>query len=188
MPAESMTNRTLVAGVGYSHLSDLSVGPVFADRFTREDWPAHVDVDDLSYGPVAVVQTLEDAVPAYDRIVLVAAVDRALPPGNVRCYRWDGVLPGADDVQARVGEAVTGVVSLDNLLVVARQFGALPAAVFVVEVQPENLEFGETFSATIAARLTEIARLTHRLAEDTGFAARCPVAGLGGGVLAPLNT
>lgn len=175
-----MSNRTLVAGVGYSHLSDLSVGPVLADRFTREQWPADIDVDDLSYGPVAVVQTLEDARPAYDRVVFVAAVDRGLPPGSVRCYQWDGVLPGPDDVQARVGEAVTGVVSLDNLLIVARQFGALPPAVFVVEVQPENLEFGVTFTETIEAQLDGIARMTRALAEDPAAAARCPIAGLGG--------
>src|SRR5882672_2818219 len=101
-----MTNRTLVAGVGYSHLSDLSVGPVLADRFARESWPPHIDVDDLSYGPVAVVQTLEDAKPPYQRIVFVAAADRGLPPGSIRSYRWDGALPAPADIQARVAEAV----------------------------------------------------------------------------------
>lgn len=182
-----MTSRTLVAGVGYSHLSDLSVGPVLVDRFTREEWPAYVDIDDLSYGPVAVVQTLEDATPPYDRAVFIAAVDRVRPPGTVCCYRWDRILPGADDVQARVAEAVTGVVSLDNLLVVARQFGALPAAVFVIEVQPANLDFGVTFSDAIEARLTEIARLVRALVEEPDVAARCPVASLGGFVPALLN-
>ena len=175
-----MSERTLVAGVGYCHMSDLSVGPFLADRFTREAWPAGVDVDDLSYGPVAVAQTLEDARPAYDRIGFVAAVDRGLPPGRLRSYRWDGVLPGPDEVQARVGQAITGIVDLDNLLVVVRQFGALPPAVFVVEVQPENQEFGVTFSGTIESLLHDIARIARDLAEDRDASARCPIAGLGG--------
>ena len=180
-----MSERTLVAGIGYCHQGDLSVGPVLADRFSRETWPAGVDVDDLSYGPVAVAQTLEDARPAYARIVFVAAVDRGLPPGSVRWYRWDGVLPGADEVQARVGQAITGIVDLDNLLVVVRQFGALPAAVFVVEVQPENQEFGVTFSGTIESQLDHIAGTVRALAEDPVASARCPVAPLGGPTAIP---
>ena len=182
-----MSERTLVAGIGYCHQSDLSVGPFLADRFTREAWPSGVDVDDVSYGPVAVAQTLEDATPAYTRIVLVAAVDRGLPPGSLRSYRWDGVLPGADEVQARVGQAITGIVDLDNLLVVVRQFGALPPSVFVVEVQPEDQEFGVRFSGTIEAQLNDIARTARALAEDAEVCARCPVAPLGGppAVVAP---
>ena len=175
-----MSERTLVAGVGYCHMTDLSVGPVLADRFTRETWPAGVDVEDLSYGPVAVAQTLEDAKPPYDRIVFVAAVDRGLPPGSLRWYRWDGVMPDPDEVQARVGQAITGIVDLDNLMVVVRQFGALPPAVFVVEVQPENQEFGVVFSDTIESRLDDMARIAHALAEDPAVSARWPVAGLGG--------
>ena len=180
-----MSERTLVAGVGYCHMSDLSVGPFLADRFTREAWPAGVDIEDLSYGPVAVAQTLEDAKPAYARIVFVAAVDRGLPPGSLRWYRWDGVMPGPDEVQARVGQAITGIVDLDNLLVVVRQFGALPPAVFVVEVQPENQEFGVTFSDTIESQLDDIARIARALADDPGVSARCPVAGLGGPAAVP---
>ena len=184
-----MSERTLVAGVGYCHASDLSVGPFLADRFTREAWSDGVDVDDLSYGPIAVAQTLEDAKPAYARIVFVAAVDRGLSPGIVRSYKWDGVLPEPGEIQARVGQAITGIVDLDNLLVVVRQFGALPPAVFVVEVQPENQEFGTTFSETIESQLNEIARLARTLAEDPAASARCPVAPLGGpAVLRPSRT
>lgn len=175
-----MSERTLVAGIGYCHQGDLSVGPVLAGRLAQEAWPDAVDVDDLSYGPVAVAQTLEDAAPAYTRIVFVAAVDRGLPPGTLRSYRWDGVLPGPEEIQARVGQAITGIVDLDNLLVVTRQFGALPPAVFVVEVQPESQEFGVTFSAAIESQLSEIGRIARALAEDADLAVGCPVAPLGG--------
>ena len=156
--------RTLVAGVGYSNLSDLSVGPIVAAQLRRQEWPAHVEVDDLSYGPIAVVHRFAEAVPPYRRLVLVGAADRGRKAPPVRCYRWEGVLPPAEEVQARVAEAVTGVIDLDNLLVVAQQFGALPAEVFVIEIRPEVSEFGLEPSPAVAAALPEVRRLARAAA------------------------
>src|SRR5262249_60865186 len=135
--------RTLIAGVGYSNLSDLSVGPLVASRLRRERWPAHVEVDDLSYGPIAVVHRFAEAEPAYRRLVLVGAADRGRKAAPVRCDRWEGVLPPAEEVQARVAEAVTGGIDLENLLVVAQQFGALPGEVFIIESRPEASGLGQ---------------------------------------------
>jgi hydrogenase maturation protease len=156
--------RTLIAGVGYSNLSDLSVGPILAALLRREQWPAHVEIDDLSYGPIAVVHRLAEAAPPYDRLVLVGAADRGHRGAEVRCYCWDGVLPDADEIQARVSEAVTGVIDLDNLLVVTGHFGALPAEVFVVEVQPVATEFGMEPSLAVGAILPEVRQLARTAA------------------------
>lgn len=169
--------RTLIAGVGYWNLRDLSIGPIVAADLRRERWPAHVEVDDLSYGPIAVVHRFQEASPPYDRVVLIGAMDRGLRGPALRCYRWDGALPGAAEVQARVAEAVTGVLSLDNLLIVARQFGALPVEAFVVEVQPIETEFGEEPSGEMAALIPELRRLARALAEGASGA---PVSRLGG--------
>ena len=172
--------RTLIAGVGYSNLSDLSAGPLVAARLRRERWPAHVEVDDLSYGPIAVVHRLAEAVPPYQRLVLIGAADRGRKVAPIRCYRWEGVLPPAEEVQARVAEAVTGVIDLDNLLVVAQQFRALPEEVFVIEIQPVVTQFGLEPSPVVAALLPEVCRLARRVAlervgapEGCGAAARC---------------
>jgi hydrogenase maturation protease len=156
--------RTLIAGVGYWNLSDLSVGPIVAEQLRREEWPDEIEVDDLSYGPIAVVHRLVEASPPYRRLVLVGAVDRGSATADIRCYRWDGVLPDPVEVQARVAEAVTGVIDLDNLLIVAKQFGALPAEVFAVEVQPIATEFGLELSTAIAALLPRVRRLARDLA------------------------
>jgi hydrogenase maturation protease len=168
--------RTLIAGVGYSNLSDLSVGPLVAAQLRRETWPEHVEVDDLSYGPIAVVHRFAETALPYRRLVLVGAADRGLPGARVRCYRWRGVLPPADEVQARVAEAVTGVIDLDNLLVVAQQFGALPEEVFVIEVQPVVTDFGLAPGADVAALLPEVRRLARRVAlEGLGDSEGCAV-------------
>ena len=172
--------RTLIAGVGYSNLSDLSAGPLVAAQLRRERWPAHVEVDDLSYGPIAVVHRFVEAAPPYRRLVLVGAADRGRKVAPIRCYRWEGVLPPAEEVQARVAEAVTGVIDLDNLLVVAQQFRALPEEVFVIEIQPVVTEFGLEPSPAVAVLLPEVCRLARRVAlervgapEGCGAAARC---------------
>jgi hydrogenase maturation protease len=144
--------RVLVGGVGYRNLRDGSVGPWFADRLQSRNG---VEVEDVSYHPVGFSQNLEDREP-YDRIVLVAGVSRGRPAGTVEAYRWDGSLPPPEEIQARVAEAVTGVISLDNLLVVCGAFGALPDDVRVVEVEPADEGWGEGFSPEVEARLSDI--------------------------------
>ena len=146
--------RVLVGGVGYRNLRDGSVGPWVADT-VAERARNGIEVEDLSYGPVALSHNLH-ARPAYDRLVLVGAVRRGREPGTIERYRWDGRLPEPDEIQARVAEAVTGVISLDNLLVVCGAFGGLPADVRVVEVEPADEGWGEGFSPEVEARLPEV--------------------------------
>ncbi len=170
--------RTLIGGVGYANLRDFSVGPLLAERLREEDWPAGVAVEDLSYNPVAVFHRLEAAEPPFSRMVTVAAVRRGRPPGSVTAYRWDGALPPTEDVQARVGEAVTGVISLDNLLIVSAALGGLPPEVFVVEVEPEVEAMGEELTPAVRRAVTRAAELVRLLAGSR--APRLPTAGLGG--------
>jgi len=153
--------RTLIGGVGYSYLRDGSLGPLVVAELAREPWPDGVVVEDLSYGPIAVMQRLQEADPPFDRLVLVAAVRRGRAPGVVTVYRWDRRLPDAEEIQARVGEAVTGVISLDNLLVVAGFFNTLPPDVSVLEIEPEDEGWGEGVSDPVEAarrRVKETAR------------------------------
>ena len=88
--------------------------------------------------------------------MLVGAIRRGREPGAVTSYRWAGELPPQDEVQARVSEAVTGVISLENTLVVCGAFGGLPDDVRVVEVEPADDDWGDRFSPTVEERLEEI--------------------------------
>jgi len=163
--------RTLVGGVGYSYLRDGSLGPLILDELVRQPWPDRVVLENLSYGPIAVMQRLQDADPPFDRLVLVAAVRRGRAPGTVTVYRWDGRLPGAGEIQARVGEAVTGVISLDNLLVVVGFFNALPPDVAVLEVEPEDEGWGEGLSPAVEAARRDVIESVRALVLD-GWASR----------------
>ena len=146
--------RVLVGGVGYRFLRDGSLGPYMADTLS-ERAGGDIEVEDLGYHPIGFTQNL-DARPNYDRIVFVAAVARGRPPGTVESYRWDHVLPDVKEIQDRVSEAVTGVISLDNLLIVSEAFGALPDDVRVVDVEPADENWGEGFSPEVQAKLPEI--------------------------------
>jgi hydrogenase maturation protease len=141
----SDTPRVLVGGVGYRLLRDLSFGPILIDRLAAESWPDGVELEDLSYGPVGVMHNL-DARPPYDRIVLVGAVKRGRPAGDVLRYVWRRQLPDPEEIQARVAEAVTGVISLDNLLIITTYFDKLPRDVVVIEVEALDEDWGEELS------------------------------------------
>src|SRR5262249_50135117 len=114
-----------------------------------------VEVEDVSYHPVGLSQNLEDR-PDYDRIVLVGAVARERAAGTVTAYRWDGLLPDDEEIQTRVSEAVTGVISLDNTLVVCGALGGFPDDVRVVEVEPGSEHWGEELTPEVEERLPEI--------------------------------
>jgi len=171
-----------VAGVGYRNLRDHSIGVEVADRLEKFSWPGDVVVEDLSYNPIAVVQRLEDEPPEqrFRRAVVVGAVERGRAPGTVTAYRWDGVLPVDDEIQRAVTEAVTGVIALDNTLVVTRHFGALPDEVVVVEVEPAVQEFGDTFSEIVGRQLDGVCELVRLLATRADDVEQLPRAPLGG--------
>jgi hydrogenase maturation protease len=150
--------RVLVGGVGYRNLRDHSLGPWLADRLsagTRSQPRNGVEVEDLSYHPIGLSQNLQER-PSYDRVVLVGAVARGREPGTIEAYRWSGELPGPDEIQARVAEAVTGVISLDNVLAVVGTFGGFPDDVRVIEVEPADEGWGEGFSPQVKSKLVEI--------------------------------
>jgi hydrogenase maturation protease len=179
--------RVIVGGVGYRNLRDHSVGVEIADRLEAQTWPDDVVVEDISYNPIAVVQRLEDELPErrFVRAVVVGAVERdGRRPGTVTAYRWDGRLPSDEKIQRAVTEAVTGVIALDNTLVVARHFGGLPDEIVVVEVEPAVHEFGDALSDTVGRVFDAVCTLVRTLATDDAAVARLPRTPLGGATLA----
>ncbi len=147
--------RVLVGGVGYRNLRDGSLGPHLADTLAERAGDG-IEVEDLSYHPVGLHQNLIEREP-YDRMVLAAAVSRAgRAPGTIDIYRWDRRLPSTERIQDRISEAVTGVISVDNLLIVCTALGGLPEDTRVVEVEPADEGWGEGFSPVIESRLQEV--------------------------------
>ncbi|MHB1417594.1 MAG: hydrogenase maturation protease [Chloroflexota bacterium] len=160
------TGRVMIAGVGYTNLRDLSVGPYLVPELAEMEWPPAVEVDDWSYRPIAVMDRLRQWPGYYRRVVFISAAERGREPGRVYCRRWIGELPDAEEIQARVGEAVTGVISLDNLLIIAEYFKCLPPETFVVEVEPIETDWGPDFSPRVRDLLPEVLATVRRVALD----------------------
>jgi hydrogenase maturation protease len=155
--------RVLVGGVGYRFLRDNALGVHLTDTLASRASNG-IEVEDLGYHPIGFHQNLVER-PDYDRVVIVGAIKRGREPGTVKAYRWDHVLPSPSEIQDRVSEAATGVISLDNLLIVTEQFGGFPDDVWVVEVEPADEGWGEGFSPTIEAKLAEVEEVVWSLTE-----------------------
>ncbi len=152
----------LVAGVGYTNLRDLSLGPALVTRLQRDRWPAGVVIADLSYSPIDVLFQLQ-AAPRFSLGIFAGAAPRGRPPGSVTVMPWNPPAITLDELQSRVSEAVTGVIDLENLLLILDHFGALPVQVTVVEIEPFDQSWGDGFSALGEAALEEAERRVRAL-------------------------
>jgi hydrogenase maturation protease len=148
--------RVLIGGVGYTCLSDLSVGPLLIEQLRAQDWPPGVVVEDLSYGPIDVLYRLQ-ASPPFSAAIFTTAVGRGRTPGTLYRGRWAAPSLPPDELQTRIAEAITGVISLDNLLHILAHFGALPPEVVTLEVEPLHETWGEELSMPVQAALSEAA-------------------------------
>lgn len=132
--------RTIIGIVGYcGFVRGYPLGPDLMERLHALTWLNDVEIREMNWGPVAIVQDFQAQATPPERVVLVGAVDRGLSDGSVSCRRWAGGALDLAAVQRRMFEAVTGVIGLDNLLVIGTQFGIWPAETFTVELQwPES--------------------------------------------------
>ncbi len=154
--------RVLIGGVGYRWMSDASFGVIASDALAKLDWPPGIKVDDLGYGALLVAQDLSMADPPYDRLILLAAVNRGRPTGQIYRNTWSGELPSEEEIQERVREAGAGVVDLDHLLIVSQQFQALPPEVVIIEVEPVDRSPGTELSADLEGLLPQVIELVHQ--------------------------
>ncbi len=131
--------KTLIAGVGHRFWRDRSAGPVFTDCLAKIHWPSNVVVSDYSFGAIAMTYQLQDD--RYARALFITSEVRGRKPGTLHAYRGTPELPSSPQVlQEYMNEAGSGVIAIDLLLVIARQFGALPPETWVLEVEPVEAE------------------------------------------------
>ena len=176
--------RIVIGGVGYRNLRDHSLGIVMSDELEAFAEPPALLVEDLCYGPVAVAQWfLDEARTApFTRAVFITAIGRedGRPPGMISAYRWDHSLPSDEVIQRCVVDAVTGVIFLDNTLIVAEWMHALPEETIVIEVEPLEHAFGDEMSPAVAAAYAEVRRIALHVATDEAAGRALPLRSLGG--------
>lgn len=149
-------SKILVAGVGYQHLSDLSFGPVLVERMQEMEWPEEVQIEDFGWGPISILHWFEESPGRkFRRAIFAGAVERGREPGGLYTYAWLAQKPDPEVVQDRISEALTGVISLENLLVIAQHFEALPSDTTVIELEPVEQDWGSELSRTGRKRMED---------------------------------
>lgn len=172
--------RTLVGAVGYRNLRDFSAAFAVLETLALQDLGETVAVEDTSYNPIALVQWLQglSALEGFNRAIFVSSLERGRAPGMVTAYRWDGGMPPDDQVQQSVTEAVTGIIALENTVVISRYFNVLPPEVVLIEIEPRDHEFGPELSAPVRESIGPVCALVRRLALDPGAIDDLPVSPL----------
>ncbi|MEJ7624400.1 MAG: hypothetical protein WKF34_10455 [Pyrinomonadaceae bacterium] len=155
----------LIAGVGHPNLKDLSFGQILLPHLEKHEWPGYVDLENLSFGAIAVLQWFQDFPGKYRKVVFVSAVERdGRVPGTLDVYKWQFPELSVEVVQECVSESVTGIISLDNLLMILQQFDALPREVEIVEIEPVDSSIGFECSPEITARFGEFTEIVRKKA------------------------
>jgi len=145
--------RILIGGVGYAWQGDLAFGLTVFEALQRLQWPAAVEIADLSHNPIAVFQQIRAQ--RYAQIILIGAVRRGRMPGGLYVYRPTDPLPLPDEIQERIVESGSGIISLDNIVIISRFYGALPTDTQIVEIEPIDDLWGAGLSPQARAALDD---------------------------------
>ena len=138
--------RILVAGIGNVFLGDDGFGVALADRLSRAELPAGVNVVDFGIRGMDLAFAIQDG---YDAVVLLDAAPRGQPPGTLYVIEVDPeeeVAPALDTH------------GLDPVRVIGlvRALGATPPPMFVIGCEPQTRLRPD--GEEIVAQLSEPAR------------------------------
>ena len=137
--------RTIVGIVGLTPVVEAyPLGPRLSAELEARLalWPEIV-VENMSWSPLHIVQRFEDAkADPVERVVLVGAASTSSRPGTVGAFRWGGGKTPDSVLQERIYEAVTGVVDIENTLVIGDHFGVWPDECYTVEADLPADAFG----------------------------------------------
>ena len=150
-------SKVFIGTVGYHNLSNHSIGPVLLPEIQKMKWASTFEVDELNWGPIAVVQKFQSLSTPFDRVILLSAIERHnRNVGDITIYRWGGKLPGEEMIQRCIGDAVTGVISVENLLIIGEYFKIWPNETIFVDVEPGAEQAGENLTLEMQKAIPEL--------------------------------
>lgn len=146
-----MDAPTVMVGiVGYSAVVEsYPLGPKLLEELEEifGDDP-NVLLENFTWSPVHIVQRLQGGeMTRPDRIVLVGLAAGSIRPGTVTAHRWIGGTQPEVKVQERIYEAVTGIVDLENTLMIGSYFKVWPDECLTVEADLAPDTFGRLVMA-----------------------------------------
>ena len=137
--------KRLIGIVGFTPVLDIfPLSNALVDELRRRlPSDGSIVIENMTWGPLHIVQRFQDPEAIQpERVVLVGAASISTKPGRVQAHRWLGGKLPINATQERVYEAVTGIVDIENTLVIGEHFGIWPAECFVVEADMPADTFG----------------------------------------------
>ncbi len=158
--------RILIGTIGYHNLSNHSVAPFLFEKIKALPWAQHVTVEEFNWGPIAIVQWFQALEQSFDRVILFTAISREERQiGELTIFKWGGRTPSPEEIQARIGDAVTGVISPENLLVIGEHFGIWPKELYLVDVEPGPEKAGPELTTEVGERVMEYFDTLHKVCQ-----------------------
>jgi hydrogenase maturation protease len=149
--AESATGRagrdTLVLGIGNSLLGDDGVGIHLLERMQQRPSPrpaTHLDGGTLSFSLLAAIEHV-------DAMLVMDAADLGLAPGSIRVFEDESM----DRFLASSRRRTVHEVGLCDLLDMARLLDCLPRRRALLCIQPAQVGWSESLSASVSAALDQ---------------------------------
>jgi len=156
--------KILIGTVGYHNLGNHSLGPALLPMLQKLDWPEGVELEEMNWGPIAIVQKFQSLQTPYERVIFLVAIERSgRTIGDIDIFRWMGGLPDEEMIQACIGDAVTGVISSENLLIIGEHFKIWPAEIFLIDVEPGPETAGIEFTAEVQETIPDIINTIRQL-------------------------
>lgn len=142
--------KILVAGVGNVLWRDDGFGVEVAGRLERMELPPEVKVVETGTGGIHLVQEI---LAGFDAMIVIDAVDYGRPPGTLLV-----TIPEVEDVHQRSDlEKYDYLADMhytkpEKALMLARALGILPHRLFLVGIQPVEVdEFAQGLTPAVAA-------------------------------------
>ncbi len=157
--------EVLIGIVGYTPVIEaFPLGPRLMQRLeTAFAGSTTVAIENMTWGPIHVVQRFQDpGAIRPQRLILVGASAICRSPGRVQAFRWQGGRLSDNAMQERIYEAVTGIVDIENTLMIGSHFGVWPDETFTVEIDMAANTFGNLVMAD-SERRSDDARLSAEL-------------------------
>lgn len=151
----SGSGTALVATLGHAWLRDQAFGMEVLRRLRDEGVPPGVELTDWSFGTITAFQKLSAR--RFDRAVFLSGTARGRPPGTLHRFSPPPELPPPEEIHARVADSVMGMVSVDNLVILGRYYGALPEHVVLIEAEPVDEGWGDRLSPAVERLVTPAA-------------------------------
>ncbi len=159
--------KTFIGTVGYHNLRNHSIGPALLPQLQKMQWAEDVELDELNWGPIAIVQKFQSLPTPYERVILIAAIERPERKiGDITVFKWQGKLPDEELIQRCIGDAVTGVISVENLLIIGEYFKIWKGETFVVDLEPGPEEAGEDFTKEMQQAIPDLILTLQNLTKE----------------------